>query len=65
MALQIDDPLAIGQDWFDANAIPILYPKRTDRLAISLWTLTSGKIQRERLASLRSAANEVSPAFTS
>jgi hypothetical protein len=88
MALQIDDTLAIGQDRFDANAIPILYLKRIDRIAIGLRTLLAGKIQRDCLAlavgidaldgdvasaaatvkppeSSRSAASEVSPAFTS
>src|SRR5580658_470747 len=50
MALQIDDPLAIGQDRFNANAIPILYLKRIDRRAISLRTLIAGKIERDRLA---------------
>src|SRR5271156_280921 len=50
MALQVDDPLAIGQDWFDANAISILYLERIDRISISLRTLLAGKIQRDRLA---------------
>src|ERR1700691_1524089 len=50
MALQIDNPLAIGQDRFNTNAVPILYLKRRDGISISLRTLIAGKIQRDRLA---------------
>src|SRR5271156_3810028 len=50
MPLQIDNPLAIGQDRFNANAIPILYLKRRDGISISLRALIAGKIQRDRLA---------------